>query len=483
MTKELENYFEKARQSFKADLPLDQIEDMIAKQPATSVWATKKWWIMGSSILSITSIILISLFWTNNTTINSNSTTTLENNIPVENSSEQPIELASFVDHNPIKIPIDAAPEEVDQVVDKVLAAAQKATTDTLKPKTSFTEYKVEIRKENSQKDVEQLQQELNDYGISMQVDALEYNDKNEISRFKGQFDTDSLYCGKLSSYDFDVKGPFKQIEFTFRVSNEKNLKYLRIESDNFEKTIECYDDEVLSDAHEARVEAEIMHRKAKKAAREAKEQLEEARVAQRKALKEIRQDVWGDLHEDIKNEVIILMEEAHKIGREAIEIDVDAIKEQIEEAFDVYKDAENEFKDVDIIIRKEFKNVQKDIKKALKEAKHAHEEAMETWKNNQNTDNNNKVSYMLCNNSSKEDLDKLKTQLANKGVNMTIEKIVYKRNKIQDLTFELKASEKESWVLKTQKDPFGHIQISFRYSEEDGASHLWVEPMEKKCK
>lgn len=469
MNKELDKYFKKARQSFKADLPLEQLEDLLSKSPPTSWWATKKLWIMGSSIISIISISILSLFLYNTNTQKKTANANAEtNNITIAKNLEQ--EPSQLVSYNPIKIPIDAAPEQVEQAVEQVLDVAKKATKDTLKPKTSFTEYKVTILKENSKQDVEQLKKELNLYGIAMQLEALEYNDKNEISHFKGRFDTDSLYCGKLSSYDFDIKGPFKEIEFTFRVSNNKNLKYLRIESDNFDKTIECYDDQVLSEVREARAQAEIMHKEALKATKKAKKQLEKAREAQQKAMEKQSLENWLALKNNLKNEVITLMDHANQLGQEAIEIDIDAIKEQIEEALEIYKDGEQEFKDVDIILKKEFKNLKTDIKKALNRSK----DALQTWTKDQ-------VHFELCNTATKKDLENLEKNLAAKGVEMNVKKIIYKKGLISNLTLELKIAKNERAILST--DEFGQVKINFNYTKEKGAKNLTVSTSNQACK
>jgi hypothetical protein len=56
-----------------------------------------------------------------------------------------------------------------------------------------------------------------------------------------------------MNDYEFDISGAFKSMEFIFRVADNKNLKYLKIQSEDFEETIECYDDEVISSTQEAR--------------------------------------------------------------------------------------------------------------------------------------------------------------------------------------------------------------------------------------
>lgn len=114
----------------------------------------------------------------------------------------------------------------------------------------------MEIRKDNSEQQLKTLQQELEQYGIQMQIEQLTYRPDGTIKRFKGQFDTDSLFCGEaIHAQTFDVSGNFQSMSFTFRVAESNNqLKYLKIAMDDeVEQTIECYDDEILSDANEAR--------------------------------------------------------------------------------------------------------------------------------------------------------------------------------------------------------------------------------------
>lgn len=115
------------------------------------------------------------------------------------------------------------------------------------------------------------MQKELQRYGITLTIQQLNYNPDQTIKRFKGRFETDSLFCStQMNEHEFDIQGSFKSMQFTFRVANEKELKYLKIQSDDFEQTIECYDDKVLTSSMQAERAARLAERQLFFAQREA---------------------------------------------------------------------------------------------------------------------------------------------------------------------------------------------------------------------
>lgn len=181
---------------------------------------------------------------------------------------------------------------------------------DSLGPKATFTEYKLVIRKENSEQEIAKLKEELASYGIYMDVLALKYDNENKIKRFKGKFRTDSLFCGTtMNNYQFDVQGSFREMEFIFRVADNKNLKYLKIQSESFEELIECYDDEVLTNAKQAqRIHQRIEARTERVEAEIARTMAEVDRVINTQINNELSElkdmdDVWIDNLDELSEE------------------------------------------------------------------------------------------------------------------------------------------------------------------------------------
>lgn len=258
---ELDHLFDQARQSLKADLPVTQVRKLIHKQASPSLWTNQKFWIMSTSLIGI--IALSSWFFWNSheqpTTITAANTTTTSTITTPKLSNDKPP--TTIREARPDNLPLPIINPILAKTIDNTNLTTPKATLarvtetqlDSFGPKESFTEYTLEIKKENSEQEIKKLKSELAQYGIHMDVKILTYNNENNIKRFKGQFKTDSLFCGSnMSNYEFDVSGSFKKMQFTFRVANNKNLKYLKIQSDDFEETIECYDDEVIANTQEA---------------------------------------------------------------------------------------------------------------------------------------------------------------------------------------------------------------------------------------
>lgn len=254
MNKNLDQLFEQARQSQQAKMPLEQVQSLIQAQPNVPFLSNKKFWIMTISIISILSICTL-LFWPNNDAKKPIIATQYQEIITTvqPNYNSSPLALADnlplpIVHHN------NVLPNIMPVVPTKKEQTTSTTTKlDSLGPKETFTEYKLEIKKENSEQEIKKLKTELAQYGIHMDVFELSYNNDHNIKRFKGQFKTDSLFCGSnMDNYQFDISGSFKTMEFIFRVANHKNLKYLKIQSDDFEETIECYDDKVIASTKEA---------------------------------------------------------------------------------------------------------------------------------------------------------------------------------------------------------------------------------------
>jgi hypothetical protein len=261
MNKPIDDLFEQARASLKANMPLEQVEKLVQHSAGTASFWTWKMIISSMSIIGIIIAITVGSFLTitpppptaeqPQTVVNtiSNSSPvykiTEPNTLPILEDSSSP---SSFVNHTWFQ-------EEAAQPIPVAsLGASTTALLDSLGPKKTFTEYTLEIRKDNSEKELKALQQELKNYGIKLQIQQLNYHPDNTIKRFKGRFETDSLFCStQMSQHEFDIQGAFKSMQFTFRVANEKELKYLKIQSDDFEETIECYDDNVLSSTAQAK--------------------------------------------------------------------------------------------------------------------------------------------------------------------------------------------------------------------------------------
>ncbi|MFK7798793.1 MAG: hypothetical protein AB8E82_15185 [Aureispira sp.] len=270
MNKPIDDLFEQARASLKADMPLKQVEKLVQHSTGSTSFWTWKMIISSMSIIGIIIAITVgSLLMLPKHSPTAEQPTTVVNTISNNNTPTYSItskttkpSTANFLQDssNPAhSIDLPFFYEEALQPIP--VASLNTSTTvllDSLGPKKSFTEYTLEIRKDNSEKELDALQKELKNYGIKLQIQQLVYNPDNTIKRFKGRFDTDSLFCStQMSQHEFDIQGAFKSMQFTFRVANEKELKYLKIQSDDFEETIECYDDNVLSSTAQAQRIAE----------------------------------------------------------------------------------------------------------------------------------------------------------------------------------------------------------------------------------
>ncbi|MGH1335544.1 MAG: hypothetical protein ACRBFS_05395 [Aureispira sp.] len=287
MNKPIDDLFEQARASLKADMPLEKVETLIQRSAkSSSIW-TWKTIISSMSIIGIIIAITVGSLFQSST-----ETPKVEAPQPSIYSMVAPTE-TSLVD------PTSTTLRMVEQTIDPLLVDSLPPTPPTppipptpptppnvfspLGPKKTFTEYTLEIRKDNSEKELQALQKELNRYGINLQIKKLTYNPDQTIKRFKGRFETDSLFCStQMKEHEFDIQGAFKSMQFTFRVAGEKNLKYLKIQSDDFEQTIECYDDEVLTSSAQAQRSAALAEQAMRQAERQMYRVQKEAEHAQR---------------------------------------------------------------------------------------------------------------------------------------------------------------------------------------------------------
>lgn len=303
MNKPIDDLFEQARASLQADMPLENVETLIQRSTgSTSIW-TWKTIISSMSIIGIIiAITLGSLLMTSaDTPIAEANSLPLYSTLILKESSlveptvsplkitDQTLYFASSDSMPPMPVappsrPPVAVPAPPAPPIPPVPPALDRSSfLDSLGPKKTFTEYTLEIRKDNSERELKALQQELERYGITLQILQLKYNSDQTIKRFKGRFETDSLFCStEMSEHEFDIQGAFKSMQFTFRVADEKNLKYLKIQSDDFEQTIECYDDEVLIDRVKAEAAAKIAQRAMYSAERQMQQAQREAEAAQR---------------------------------------------------------------------------------------------------------------------------------------------------------------------------------------------------------
>lgn len=257
MNKNLDNLFEQARKSIQSEMPLEEVQQLIHKQASSLFWTNQKIWIMSTSIIGIITICSL-YFWTTTDKPNSQPVTTTSPSIELNKEVMPPIYLETVPKAAPDNLPLPLLAVQNTTTAAPTVALPkhrlQPSYLDSLGPKKNFTEYKLEIKKENSEQEIKKLKSELANYGIHMEIKELSYNKENKIKRFKGKFKTDSLFCGSsMNNYEFDISGSFKSMEFIFRVADNKNLKYLKIQSDNFEETIECFDDEIIATTHEAR--------------------------------------------------------------------------------------------------------------------------------------------------------------------------------------------------------------------------------------
>lgn len=394
MNKDLDHLFEQARKSMQSEMPLEAVQGFIHGQASPSLWTKKTTWIMSTSIIEI---LIISIFcWFNNynnpssiteTETSKKALFTLQENAPkqhiltVQNAKPDNIPLpvlsAKTAAANPALLASSAKEPSKTNLVPK------KATKlDSLVPKKTFTEYKLEIKKENSEQEIKKLKSELSNYGIHMDVQILDYDTNNKIKRFKGQFKTDSLFCGStMNDYQFDISGAFKSMAFIFRVADNKDLKYLKIQSENFEETIECYDDEVISNTQEARKigrqiqeEIAIAQIEMDKSQEEMNRSQEEMANAQKematvqqeiaKAQKELNQ-FRKERHtkDELKN-----LEELDLINWDKIEADIEKAMKNVEiELKDVNEDLMKTLENMEVIILdKDFKEDMKVLQKDL---------------------------------------------------------------------------------------------------------------------
>ena len=361
MNKDLDNLFEQARQSLQSELPLEKVQELIHVQTTPSLWSNQKFWIMNTSILAIIAIYA-ALFFSNynekNTPLtnnNDNSPTTT-----VASTNNQPPTFAKLNKAIPDNLPLPIVRENpnehklaevilTEEAAPKLLQSADKL--DSLGPKKTFTEYKLEIKKENSEQEIKKLKSDLAQYGIHMEIQELTYND-NKIQRFKGKFQTDSLFCGStMDNYEFDISGSFHSMEFIFRVSDERNLKYLKIQSEAFEETIECYDDEVIANTKEA----EQMRKRMAIEMERAQEEMERAQDEMERAQEEMERA--QEEMERAQEEMERAQEEMERDREEALEkVEWDKIYEEIDKAMEgTHIDPEMIHKEV----RKALKNIQ----------------------------------------------------------------------------------------------------------------------------
>jgi hypothetical protein len=297
MNKPLDDLWEQARAQLKADLPFQEVEALV--QRAATAAPSSSWGKLWKTIITSMGILIV--------------TTTLLLIAPPKTPISTPSLLSPL--HQPLKSTVyfeepagytvpyfseQLAPLEQDSTpplppVPPTAPAALPTLPvaplppvppapfllDSLGPKKTFTEYSLEIRKDNSERELKALQQELQRYGIQLHIQQLSYHPDQTIKRFKGRFETDSLFCStQLQEHEFDIQGAFKSMQFTFRVADEKELKYLKIQSDDFEQTIECYDDQVLTN----QVQAERAAVAAQQAARLAQREMERATASMHRA-------------------------------------------------------------------------------------------------------------------------------------------------------------------------------------------------------
>lgn len=253
MNKSLDDRFEQARQQLRAELPLEQLSQRLASAPKPSFWTFKKIIGMNSLLLSI---IATAFYWQSaNIPPAASPASIFLFNGTMATPSPYVTNPLDTPPPTPVKPPVPPVPPKPPVPPVPPKPPVPPVPPRPIAPQKTFTEYTLEIRKDNSEQQLQKLQQELEQYGIQMRIDQLTYRPNGTIKRFKGQFDTDSLFCGEaIQAQTFDVSGSFQVMSFTFRVAESNHqLKYLKIAMDDeVEQTIECYDDEILSDAKEA---------------------------------------------------------------------------------------------------------------------------------------------------------------------------------------------------------------------------------------
>jgi hypothetical protein len=393
MNKDLDHLFEQARKSMQSEMPLETVQGLIHGQASPSLWTKKTTWIMSTSIIGI---LTISIFcWFNNynhPTLIKETETSKKALFTLQETASKP-HILTIQNTKPDNIPLPVLSEETiaanpallassDKEPSKTNLAPKKATKlDSLVPKKTFTEYKLEIKKENSEQEIKKLKSELSNYGIHMDVQILDYDTNNKIKRFKGQFKTDSLFCGStMNDYQFDISGAFKSMAFIFRVADNKDLKYLKIQSENFEETIECYDDEVISNTQEARKisrqiqqEIAIAQREMDKSQKEmATAQIEMANVQQEiaRAQKELNQFREERHTKDEIKHLERRLEKNALINWDKIEADIEKAMKNVEIGLeDVNEDLMKTLENMEVILldknfKEDMKILQKDLAK-----------------------------------------------------------------------------------------------------------------------
>lgn len=375
MNKDLDHLFEQARKSMQSEMPFEEVQGLIHGQASPSLWTKKTTWIMSTSIISILTISIVCWFNNYNQPTSTIATESSKEPAPIfqQNSPKQHILSIKEASSDNIPLPIlnqeNTVPNPViltslgETMIDK-----EATKLDSLGPKKTFTEYKLEIKKENSEQEIKKLKSELANYGIHMNVQVLDYDNNNKIKRFKGKFKTDSLFCGStMNDYEFDISGAFKSMEFIFRIADNKNLKYLKIQSENFEETIECYDDEVISSTQEARKLNLIMQEEMAEVQREMAEAQEEMANAQQEIARAQEEMFRLKKEEHSKNNEIRL-KKSGLINWAKIESDIDKAMENVEfELEGVNKDLMKTLEDMEVIIldkgfQKDMKVLQKDL-------------------------------------------------------------------------------------------------------------------------
>ncbi|BDS14921.1 hypothetical protein [Aureispira anguillae] len=364
MNKNLDNLFEQARKSIKSEMPLEEVQQLIYNQASPSFWTNQKIWIMSTSILGVIAISTLFFLPSNqkNTSIVADKTPIITTPITKKNTATPPNEhlLKTRPDNLPLPIVLttnNPNKEKIKVIDAPAIPIGYEIPTklDSLGPKKTFTEYKLEIKKENSEQEIKKLKSELSNYGIHMEIKELSYNKENKIKRFKGQFKTDSLFCGStMNDYEFDISGSFKSMEFIFRVADNKNLKYLKIQSDNFEETIECYDDEVISNT----LEAKKISRQMQEEMMRAREEMANAQEEMARARKEMAIIRREEAFRRADSSAHHLSEYPSDIDWEKIEADIRKAMENVEVDFkELDEDVLESLQDLEVIIlNKDFK-------------------------------------------------------------------------------------------------------------------------------
>lgn len=453
MNKKLDNLFEQARNSIQSEMPLEEVQELIYGQASPFFWTNQKIWIMSTSIISIIIIGTICL-WNNQqfpqTIVNKKTPIPAPTTIQLNNNHQEitaPIgqkAMEIIPDNIPLPVlsnnkttPIQPPPLLVDHT--PFVRNNQPTKLDSLGPKKTFTEYKLEIKKENSEQEIKKLKSELANYGIYLKINKLSYDNKNKIKRFKGKFKTDSLFCGStMNDYEFDISGSFKSMEFIFRVADNKNLKYLKIQSDNFEETIECYDDEVLSSTQEAKKISREMHEVMLRAQHEiAEAQREMARVKE-EIISVKRKELFKSLDD----------EETTTYEGGVIDLDWDQIESDIEDAMD----------NVDI----NLEGIREDVLESLEEAE----------------------VLILDNKNFKEDMYRLKRDLAKMRTDIKYQvEAQIRANRAHNEEFrvaiEAQVKARENANKKRNKALLERYKMNHSYREERSAEQLENEAKE----